>query len=314
MTQTQADYILTNHEYRNELYHVGLAHEHVIYDIAVHYHSFACSLVWKLKYGPTSYRFPLKVPPRIKSLWENSAQVHKGNYEDMVGATANAICDTKGLAREPLGRTLADALVKRVTEEAQERRRGFLVKLAIATVVAAAGGGVWLWRRREPAYQGKSLNEWLVLGEQYGWSYQMFGAVAGLIAVYPTNTFQRNTTMPGGRVSPKPEMAEVEAAIHAMGTKSIPPMVAMLETKDPAWKLKLMAWLGKQSAVKVHFTKAETYQQCALIGLTVLGPLATNAVPAILKAMGDTNKVNAWEFQAYAREALEKIGGTNSIR
>ena len=40
---------------------------------------------------------------------------------------------------------------------AGEPRRGFLVKLAIATVVAVAAGGVWLWRQREPSYRGKSL-------------------------------------------------------------------------------------------------------------------------------------------------------------
>lgn len=189
-------------------------------------------------------------------------------------------------------------------EMAGDRRRGFLVKLAAATLIAAAAGGVWLWCWREPSYKGKSLSEWLRLGEQFGWSYQMMPVAIAGAAVY--------LAVPNPRLSPvpsKPEMAQVEEALRAMGPKAIPPMLTMLEARDPAWKVKLMNWLDKQSAVKVKFTKANSYQKRALIGLTVLGPLATNTVPAIQKAMANTNRVNNWEIQAYAKEALEKISG-----
>jgi hypothetical protein len=189
-------------------------------------------------------------------------------------------------------------------EAARGRRRGFLVKLAIATFVAVAvAGEAWLWRWRELSYQGKSLSEWLRLGDQFGWNYTRFFVVAGTL---PNWT---KTGPPVIRIPQKQEMTEVEEAIRAMGPKAIPSMVTMLETRDHAWKLKLMKWLGKQSVVKVQFTTAESYQKRALIGLTILGPLATNAVPAIQKAMANPANTNHWEFQAFGREALEKITG-----
>jgi hypothetical protein len=184
-------------------------------------------------------------------------------------------------------------------ETARGPRRGFVVKLAVATLVALAAGGVWLWRQREPSYKGKSLRQWLRLGEQYGWSYSQVFFVAGLIPTNPSPA----------RIPPKAEMTEVEAALRAMGPKTVPLMLPMLEAKDQPWKLKLMNWLDKQSKVKIQFTKAESYQKRALIGLTVLGPLATNAVPAIQKAMADPAKTNNIVFQAYAKEALQKING-----
>jgi hypothetical protein len=186
-------------------------------------------------------------------------------------------------------------------EAAGEPRRGFLVKLAVAMLVAVAAGGAWLWSQCEPAYKGKSLSEWLRLGEQFGWGYSNVYAVAGILP--------RDWRPTPWRIPPKREMAEVEEALRAMGPKAVPPMLARLKIKDPAWKPKLMAWLDKQSLVKFRFTKAESHHKRALIGLTVLGPLATNAVPAIQKAMADPAKTNDWEFQAYAKEALGKITG-----
>jgi hypothetical protein len=129
----------------------------------------------------------------------------------------------------------------------------------------------------------------------------VFGNRAGGFSGYPMS-----------RIPPKPEMAEVEEALRAMGSKAVKPMLVMLESKDPSWKLKLMNWIGKQSVIKNPFTKAQTYQKRALIGLTVMGPLATNAVPTIQKVMADTNKFNDWEFQAYAKEALAKLTGKPS--
>ena len=186
-------------------------------------------------------------------------------------------------------------------EAAGGPRRGFLIKLAVAMLVAVAAGGAWLWSQCEPSYKGKSLSEWLRLGEQFGWGYSNAYAIAGTVSI--------NWRPTPWRVPPKREMAEVEEALHAMGPKAIPPLLARLKVKDKAWDLKLMAWLDKQSLVEFQFTSAESYHKRALIGLTVLGPLATNAVPAIQKAMADPAKTNDWEFQACAKEALGKITG-----
>ena len=229
-------------------------------------------------------------------------------FRDQLLDTRAAAAAAIGLALDPAEQAMLASIpraqllltIERINE-AGDRRRGFLLKLAFAALVAAAAGGVWLWRRREPAYRDKSLSEWLRLGEQFGWTYQQVFWSAGAVIIM--------ANAPITRTPPKAAMTEVEEALCAIGTKAVPSMLAMLHTKDPSWKLKLMNWLGKQSTVKVPFTKAATYQKRAVIGLTVLGPLATNAVPAIQTAMADTNKVSDWEFQAYAKEALERITG-----
>lgn len=47
--QDEFDFILAAHEYRNELYHVGIRHEKLIFPLAWQYHSLACLLFAKLK-------------------------------------------------------------------------------------------------------------------------------------------------------------------------------------------------------------------------------------------------------------------------
>jgi hypothetical protein len=101
-------------------------------------------------------------------------------------------------------------------------------------------------------------------------------------------------------------------AAAAAGLKLVPAEQAMLqamESKDSALKLKLMAWLAKQRVVKIKLTPAATYQKRALIGSTLLGPQASNAVPSIQKFLANCTNAPNWELQQFGAEALEKITG-----
>ncbi len=51
ITDTQRDFILRAHQFRNECYHVGLIHKDIIWDLAWHYHDLACGLVAQLRPG-----------------------------------------------------------------------------------------------------------------------------------------------------------------------------------------------------------------------------------------------------------------------
>jgi hypothetical protein len=45
LTAAEAEYVSSNHEYRNQLYRVGIAQEDVIHALASNYLRFGCSLV-----------------------------------------------------------------------------------------------------------------------------------------------------------------------------------------------------------------------------------------------------------------------------
>lgn len=89
----EAEFILINHEYRNEVYHAGLRHEPVIWDLAWHYHSFACSLLPKIKMGlGHSYRLEKEVSPRLKRFVSTESELVRGDF----GAKFTAICNSVG--------------------------------------------------------------------------------------------------------------------------------------------------------------------------------------------------------------------------
>lgn len=51
LTDSQRDFILRAHQFRNECYHAGLVHEDIVWDLAWHYHDLACELMEQLRPG-----------------------------------------------------------------------------------------------------------------------------------------------------------------------------------------------------------------------------------------------------------------------
>jgi HEAT repeat protein len=116
------------------------------------------------------------------------------------------------------------------------------VQIAL-TLLLVAVGGVIAWqvlRQREPVYQGKPLSHWL---QSYG---------------------------------PDSDSAEVDDAVHTIGTNAIPALLGMLQAKNSGLKLAL-------AALGFHYLPAETQHMRAEKGLSALGADASNAVPALIE-------------------------------
>jgi hypothetical protein len=115
ITADEAEFVLINHGYRNELYHAGLRHEEIIHDLAFNYHFFACRLFQKLKWGIASWSFPIQPPARLKGAWENAQMSHRGDYNAALNAVAKGL-ETTEITNDPLGKSLGRALEKKILQ------------------------------------------------------------------------------------------------------------------------------------------------------------------------------------------------------
>lgn len=66
LTDSEAAFVSINHEYRNEVYHRGLIHDRVIWDLAWHYQSFVCTLLSRVQTFGESYPLEFRVPRRLE--------------------------------------------------------------------------------------------------------------------------------------------------------------------------------------------------------------------------------------------------------
>lgn len=129
-----------------------------------------------------------------------------------------------------------------------------VVLLAFAALVVC----VLVFRDREPAWQGRTLGAWL-------------------------RDFEAD----------KPESrASAADAIRQIGTNALPLIIKRLQHPDPrrpsrilALKLRLFDPLNKQSLVKIQFRPGASPRHQALAAIDALGPLATNALPALEKLL-----------------------------
>src|SRR6266540_803543 len=104
------------------------------------------------------------------------------------------------------------------TNRHESRRKAVLVWIA-ATFASVAVLGYALWPR-EPRWQGRSLSSWLV----------------DLTADKPQGT----------RIA-------AAAAVRLVGTNAVPFLLDWMRAPEvePQWKLRLQAWLSRQSLIKV---------------------------------------------------------------
>ena len=69
ITQDEFVFIATGHKYRNELYHVGIRHDDMIYALAWQYHELACDLFVKLKPRAFGWGPNLQISETAKTHW-----------------------------------------------------------------------------------------------------------------------------------------------------------------------------------------------------------------------------------------------------
>ncbi len=114
----------------------------------------------------------------------------------------------------------------------------------------------------EPVYNGKPLSYWL----------QGFGP-------YP------NTT--------RPTETEALVAIQQIGTNAIPTLLQMLRAHDSPLKYKLRIWAIRRGLIRIIYKIPWDYNNSlpfafnfrAMRGFQQLGPLATNAVPDLIRVL-----------------------------
>jgi hypothetical protein len=127
LTADESEFIVTNHHYRNEVYHRGLRHNRVIWDLAWHYHAFACALVPKITAGfGTSYNPDKKVPIRLSSFGATQAAIMRTHGG--VGPIARSLTENGAAPKEKLGAVLGAAV------EAEIRRFDEILEWTVANL------------------------------------------------------------------------------------------------------------------------------------------------------------------------------------
>lgn len=129
-------------------------------------------------------------------------------------------------------------------------------------------------RSHEPVAQGKRLGIWL-------------------------------KDLPFGRPGEKRQRAQ--EAIQEMGTNALPALLAMLNSEDSPFTLKLIELLGKPSVLRLHFMTAYDRRLLAHYGLEALGAAAKPAIPALAE------RLNHGDMPGQSANALARIGGADAL-
>lgn len=135
-------------------------------------------------------------------------------------------------------------------------------KLALAfLVIVLITGAAWLLVRspREPSYQGKSLTQWL-------------------------NEYNRAGSMD--------KTGPISDAIRAMGTNSLPFLLAYINHPDSKLKFKLQKLLRKQHLIKPSILGSD-YRSVSILALSALGTNAAPLFPDLLK-LADDPQIHWW--------------------
>jgi hypothetical protein len=153
------------------------------------------------------------------------------------------------------------------------KRRILFAVLLVAVVCLIA----WLVLRSnnsEPIYQGRRLSYWLQ-------GYE-----------------------PGSR-SPTPY--EANEAVRKIGTNSIPTLLRFLRKTDSKFRVALASLIAKQHIFKKNLKLAEVYNYEAILGIQALGPMASNAVPDLIKIYQE-NRVTPFNNKLTVSQLFAEIG------
>jgi HEAT repeat protein len=154
-----------------------------------------------------------------------------------------------------------------------KKRRILLAMLPVALLAWFA----WqMMKQREPVYEGKPLGVWL---EGYDPS---------------------NRDAPIGRW-------EADLAVRQIGTDAIPTLLRMLQARDSAVKLKLIAVAQRRHLIRIKHIPAALRNWEAVRGFEELGARASNAVPALIE-MYDRDESSQWLTRWEIGLALGYIG------
>lgn len=139
-------------------------------------------------------------------------------------------------------------------------RKRFHILLVVLLVAVVGGLGWQVLRQREPVYQGKPLSYWL-----------------GGFEPYP-RVYRGNQSSPDTAT-----FSEATNAVSQIGSNAIPTLLRLLQVKDPPWKRKVFALLDKQKLLKIDHAPAQVWNNRAMSAFKLLGNGAKDAVPALIE-------------------------------
>jgi hypothetical protein len=124
------------------------------------------------------------------------------------------------------------------------------ILIAVLVVVFVGGLAWWAMHPREPVYQGRRLSQWLD-------EYNRAGAM--------------DKTRP------------VSEAIRAMGTNTLPFLLANIKRTESPLKEKFFSLIRKQHWIKLSFYGTDPYRETSILALSALGSNAAPICPELLK-------------------------------
>ena len=114
LSDSEMIFILICHRYRNQLYHRGIVHESVIFDIAWHYHDVVCRLMPLLHKGSFGWRMGQPVSDVVKAYCGEKGLTH--DPQGLLPLVAKRLADAKGRTPRSLAEALGSAAVARLEE------------------------------------------------------------------------------------------------------------------------------------------------------------------------------------------------------
>ncbi|HZQ47648.1 MAG TPA: hypothetical protein VFC07_11580 [Verrucomicrobiae bacterium] len=135
-----------------------------------------------------------------------------------------------------------------------------------------------IFRAREPRYQGRTLTEWIKVGDD------AYSAFTAHLVGYPYNELEAD---PGWKAS--------SHAVRQMGTKAIPFLLNCAHATDSPQKAKVIEWLEEHPSLHFHIRSAFDRQGIAAFGFWLLGDDAKAAWPGLVQLTYDKNpELRTW--------------------
>jgi hypothetical protein len=114
LTDLELTFILICHRYRNQLYHRGIVHEPIIFDVAWHYHDLVCEVMPRLHKGSFRMRFDEPVSDVVKK-YCGDAGLTKNPVERLPEAAKKLVTAKPKLLRS-FAEALSDAAAARLDD------------------------------------------------------------------------------------------------------------------------------------------------------------------------------------------------------
>jgi hypothetical protein len=118
LTDSEAAFVSINHEYRNEVYHRGLIHDRVIWDLAWHYQGFVCKLLGRVKTFGETYSLEFQVPKRLERFSLDKQDLFRTPFSGE--SRLNEICDSISRKNSQPKNALGDKLSVTILEDIDE--------------------------------------------------------------------------------------------------------------------------------------------------------------------------------------------------